>query len=333
MQVVEPVSIEAGPAAGIVWAFQFSVRGEPKLLSNEAVAQALAGDRGWVWVHLKLGDTRCRAWLSQQAPISDWAREVLLGADEHLYLDSAGNEVIGVLPDLQLEFAHATEEIGRLRFVMNERTLITIRRTPLRSVDLTRKAVESGTRHTTSVSLLDAIMDNFAGAVRRHLIELRDELDKVEDQVLREDIGSERQRLARVRIRVVRMHRQLTQLRTLLHRFEPRLTPKSALAGAMSNLAQKFDELDNDAGSINERARLLQDEVAAKVSELASRRLLALSLLTAALLPPTLVTGFFGMNTKDLPFQDTAGGSLIALLIAAAGGALTFWLLQRLRVI
>jgi zinc transporter len=77
----------------------------------------------------------------------------------------------------------------------------------------------------------------------------------------------------------------------------------------------------------------LQDEVAAKVNELASRRLLALSLLTAGLLPPTLVTGFFGMNTKDLPFQDTTGGSLFALLVAAAAGALTFWVLQRLRVI
>jgi zinc transporter len=248
MQVVEPVSIEAGPAAGIVWAFQFSTRGDPNPLPNESVAQALTAEGGWVWVHLKLGDTRCRAWISQHAPISEWAREVLLGVDEHLYLDIAGNELIGVLPDLQLEFAHATEEIGRLRFVMTDRILITIRRAPLRSIDNARKAVEGGARHAAPVALLDAIMDNFASAVRKHVIELRDELDRVEDQVLREDIGSERQRLGRVRIQVVRTHRQLSQLRTLLHRFEPRLTPKSALAAAMSNLAQKFDELDNDAG-------------------------------------------------------------------------------------
>jgi zinc transporter len=333
MQVADPVSIEVGAAAGIVWAFQFSAKGEPKQLANEAVAEALRAERGWVWVHLKLGDTRCRTWISHHAPISEWAREVLLGADEHLYLDLAGNELIGVLPDLQLEFAHATEEISRLRFVMTDRILITIRRAPLRSIDLTRKSVESGTRYALPVTLLDGIMDNFASAVRSHIIDLRDELDRVEDQVLREDIGSERQRLGRVRIQVVRMHRQLSQLRTLLHRFEPRLTTKSSLAGVVNNLAQKFDELDNDAGSINERARLLQDEVAAKVNELAGRRLLALSLLTAALLPPTLVTGFFGMNTKDLPFQESAGGSFIALLIAAGAGALTFWLLQRLRVI
>jgi zinc transporter len=101
----------------------------------------------------------------------------------------------------------------------------------------------------------------------------------------------------------------------------------------IANLAQKFDELDADAGSANERARLLQDELAAKLSELGSRRLLALSLLTAALLPPTLVTGIFGMNTADLPFQSMPGGSYIALAIAGAAGAMTFWALQRLRAI
>jgi zinc transporter len=105
------------------------------------------------------------------------------------------------------------------------------------------------------------------------------------------------------------------------------------LPGVVTNLAQKFDEIDADAAGVNERARLLQDEVAAKLNELAGRRLFALSLMTAALLPPTLVTGIFGMNTKDLPFQETTGGTYLALLIAAAAGAVTFWALQRLRVI
>lgn len=333
MQVQEAIA-NADPAAGIVWAFRFSDNGAPEPLAPEAVMRALTLESGWTWVHLKLGDVRCRSWITQFAPCSGWAREVLLGADEHLYLDFVDNELIGILPDLQLEFAHATEEIARLRFAMTGRCLITIRRTPLRSIEATRKAVESNSRFSAPVSLLDAIMDNFAATVRKHMLELRDELDGVEDKVLGETIGTERQRLGRVRIQVVRMHRQLSQLRTLLHRFEPRLPQNlGTLAAMIGNLAQKFDEIDSDAASINERARLLQDEVAAKLNELTSRRLFALSMLTAALLPPTLVTGIFGMNTRDLPFQDVAGGSFIALLMAAAAGAVTFWGLQRLRVL
>lgn len=334
MQIAEPALASADPIAGMVWAFRFSASGEPEPLAPDAVMEALRRERGWTWVHLRLGDARCRAWIGNHAPITDWAREVLLGADEHLYLDLSGGELIGILPDLQLEFDRATEEIGRLRFAMSDRLLVTARRSPLRSVEKVRKTIEGGEPYASPVNLLDAIVDGFAGSARKRILELRDELDRVEDHVLGEAIGEERQRLGRVRVQVTRIHRQLSQLRTLLHRFEPRaIATDRALAGVVTNLAQKFDELDADAGSVNERARLLQDEVAAKLSELASRRLFALSVLTAGLLPPTLITGFFGMNTQDLPLQTTPGGSWIALAIAAAAGGLTFWILQRLRAI
>jgi zinc transporter len=56
-------------------------------------------------------------------------------------------------------------------------------------------------------------------------------------------------------------------------------------------------------------------------------------MLTAGLLPPTLVTGFFGMNTKDLPFQQADGGTWFAFAIAAAAGAFAYWVLRRLRAL
>jgi zinc transporter len=62
-----------------------------------------------------------------------------------------------------------------------------------------------------------------------------------------------------------------------------------------------------------------------------NRRLFTLSILTACLLPPTLVTGFFGMNTKDLPFQESHGGTWMALLVAAAAGGACYWALRRMR--
>jgi zinc transporter len=43
------------------------------------------------------------------------------------------------------------------------------------------------------------------------------------------------------------------------------------------------------------------------------------------------VTGVFGMNTKDLPFQNADGGTWFALAIAASAGAIAYWLLARLR--
>ena len=69
------------------------------------------------------------------------------------------------------------------------------------------------------------------------------------------------------------------------------------------------------------------------MSAITNRRLFTLSILSACLLPPTLVTGVFGMNTKNLPFQNTDGGTWYALMIAAAAGATAYWVLQRLRAL
>jgi zinc transporter len=80
----------------------------------------------------------------------------------------------------------------------------------------------------------------------------------------------------------------------------------------MRKLAQKFDALDYEFSAIYERARLLQDEIAGRMTAITNRRLFTLSVLTACMLPSTLVTGFFGMNTKDMPLQNGDGGTWYA---------------------
>ena len=101
----------------------------------------------------------------------------------------------------------------------------------------------------------------------------------------------------------------------------------------MRKLAQKFDVLDYEFSAIYERARLLQDEIAGRMTAITNRRLFTLSVLTACMLPSTLVTGFFGMNTKDMPFQAGDGGTWYALLLVIAAGARTWWLLRRTKAL
>ncbi|HEV2631245.1 MAG TPA: CorA family divalent cation transporter [Pseudolabrys sp.] len=324
---------DAAPATGIVWAYRFAPDGSAAALRPAEIDVSLAShEPGWVWVHLALADARCRSWIVQHAPVSDSARELLAGSDQHVRLDVLGHEIVGVVPDLQQELGEHTDALVRLRFVLTERMLITARQRPVHSVETTRRALEGGKRFPNAVSFLDGIIDQFADAVARMAERLGDELDRAEDRVLDEEPADERVRLGRVRIQAVRVHRQLGQLRSLFHRVESRIAAENAAVGrAVRRLAQKLDSIDHEIGSLHERARLLLDELDAKTAAIANRRLFTLSILTACLLPPTLVTGFFGMNTKDLPFQNTDGGTWLALLVAFASGAISYWALRRMR--
>ena len=326
---------DANPTSGIVWAYRFAADGSAEPLASDRVNAALAEhDGGWTWVHLALADNRCRTWIAQHAPLSELAREVLAGPDKHLRLDIIGHEIVGVVPDLHQGLAQVSDDLVRLRFVMTERMLITARQQPVHSVESNRRAVESGKRFPTAVSFLDSVIDQFADAIGRMAERLGDELDRVEDNVMHEEPADEQHRIGRVRLQAVRVHRQLAQLKTMFARLEPRLSAHNpAVAAAVGALGQKLDAIDHEVGSLHERARLLLDEAAAKVSALTNRRLFTLSILTACLLPPTLVTGFFGMNTKDMPFQNTDGGSFMALMVAFAAGGVTFWALKRMRAL
>ena len=127
-------------------------------------------------------------------------------------------------------------------------------------------------------------------------------------------------------------NRQVAQLRTIFNRLEPRIVAHNAPVGvAIRALAQKLDAIDSEVGSLHERARMLLDELDAKMMAITNRQLFTLSILTACLLPPTLVTGFFGMNTKDMPFQTSDDGTWMAALVALSAGLACFWALRRMR--
>lgn len=321
------------PSTGIIWAFRFTPDGRGEPLRNEAVDAALASPgEGWIWVHLGLADMRCRNWIAAHAPVSPFARDLLAGPDDLMRLHILGDEIAGVVPDLRQEFARPGEELVRLRFVMTKHMLITARQRPVHAVEVNRRAIESGKRFPTALAFFDAVIDQFVDAVAHMAEQLGGELDKAEDHILHEDFYDDRRNLGRVRLQAVRTHRQLAQLHSVFHRVEPQLAGLHApVAETIRGLAQKLDTIDQEVTSLHERARLLLDEMAARTAEIANRRLFTLSILTACLLPPTLVTGFFGMNTRDLPWQHTSGGTWLALLVALASAALSYWLLRRMR--
>jgi zinc transporter len=264
--------------------------------------------------------------------LSELARETLLDSEEHLRLDLLGNEIVGVVPDLHQEIAQASDNIVRLRFAMTDRLFVSARRKPVHSVETNRRAIEAGKRFPTPVALLDALVDQFADAISRMAERLGNELDSVEDYVMHDDASDQRLRVGRVRLQAVRVHRQLAQLRAMFHRMEPRMTSENvSVARALRLLAQKLDAIDHEVTSLQERSRLLSDEIAAKMIETTNRRLFTLSMLTACLLPPTLVTGFFGMNTKDLPFQNVDGGTWMAAVLVVASSFVSYWALRRMR--
>jgi zinc transporter len=162
------------------------------------------------------------------------------------------------------------------------------------------------------------------------------DIDDIEEQVLAGDIKPEmRGLLGRQRRTCVRLHRQLAGLRVLFHRLEQKNTDNlnPALQLQAGKLAQRLDGLDHDIVELRERSRLLEEELRFKMEEESNRHLHALSVVTTLLLPPTLITGIFGMNTKGLPLTDVETGFLWAAALMIGASGLAYLIMRRLGIV
>src|SRR6267142_4593418 len=237
--------------------------------------------------------------------------------------------------DLVRDIDAVTEETGFLRFAITERFLISGRHQALCAVDATRRVLEGGHRVENVAALLEKIIDEVADTMDRMADRIGTEIDGIEERILTGENTGLRSSLGRLRRTCVRLHRQLAGLRVLFHRLEQK-SPENlnpALRLQAGKLAQRLDGLDHDIVELRERSRLLEEELRFRMEEESNRHLHVLSILTTLLLPPTLVTGIFGMNTKGLPLTDVETGFLWAAGLIVGSSLLAYWIMRRLGIV
>ncbi|TPJ18731.1 hypothetical protein FJW04_05280 [Mesorhizobium sp. B2-7-3] len=317
------------PAPGLVWAYHRLPGKTPVALAPRDIGAALAMP-GWVWLHVDLVDQRAHSWVSHACALPASAHAILEGHEDSPALAHDDGVVHGISADLHSEIARQSTTIGRLRFAVSERLLVTGRRHSLAAVEEVHKALAAGLRPATAFELFEAIVLAFCSSTSLRLAAATKRLDEVEDHLVTERLADERRRLKDVRRLAVSLHRPISALAALFQD-EDRSDWKLS-AGAheiLRRLTTRLERLDREVVMVNDRARLLQEEVAAELADESNRSLKALAVMSALLLPGSLIVGMFGMNTAGLPLTQTPGGFELALLIAGGATGLFYWLLLR----
>jgi len=332
-KVVSAISEVASAIPGLVWAFRLHSDGAPEALAIDEPIEFTHDGR--LWLHFNLNDARVRPWISESS-LPPLARELLLSKDTFQQLHVIDDCVYGVFSDLVRDIESPTEETAFLRFAMTERLLISGRYRALSASDATRRVLEGGYRVANVAALLEKIVDEVADTLDRMADKIGTEIDGIEEQIAADDIRLDvRRSLSRLRRTCVRLHRQLTGLRILFHRLDQKNTDNLSpeLRIHAGKLAQRLDGLDHDIVELRERSRLLEEEAHFKTEEETNRHLHTLSIVTTLLLPPTLITGVFGMNTKGLPLTDIESGFLWAAGLMGGSVALAYFFMRRMGIL
>ncbi len=323
-----------GHHAGLIWGYRFAEDGSAEALDGPAADAALASGDGWVWLHFNLADTRTRARLASLPGVPPAALALLLDSDERTQMEVWSDAIAGVVADFEHDDQPDPRQLARLRFVMAPHLFISARRHGLRSVRSLHEELRDGRRFQGVPQLFSAIIHGFAASLAAVSRNLGDRLDAMEDALLIDDDGEELNSLGIVRRQSVRLHRQAAPLHSMLTALleEPPPWFTAEAARDCSRVERRVASVTADLNALQARAHALQDEVAGRQAAKANRRLALLSGMTALLLPPTLVTGFFGMNTEGLAFRDNPHGTLYAFSLVLLAGVLMLPLLRRLKL-
>ena len=84
-----------------------------------------------------------------------------------------------------------------------------------------------------------------------------------------------------------------------------------------------------DMASLQERIKLIQEEIAALVNEGNDHSLFVLTIVTVLALPINIIAGLLGMNVGGIPLADAPHGFLVVVLIVASFTAIAGWLAFR----
>ena len=332
------------PAAenrGLICAFAlapFSPRGE-EVLDQPLAPGPRPGDEGEtapLWLHLNLTDARARLWLSKGSGLPDEARAHLLSSDPRSYVEVLPEGVVAVLGDLDHDFHQGHEGFGALRLYFDGRQVISGRRHPLKGVDLLRRKVQAHAPGIeTPIALVEALIECLAINFEAVVVNLSGEVDDAEEQILAGHFHDQGKALGRMRRSLARLRRLISADRAALAPL-PRRLPSSYSASEREGLRQAVERLEavgQDLELVQERARLLQEEIDGRLTEATNRNLFLLSVVTTTLLPITLITGVFGMNVGGLPWVKHDSGFWWVLLLMVIAVVVTLAFLRRRRVL
>jgi zinc transporter len=319
---------------GLICGFAFREAELPQPLEPADMQAALEIPGNVVWLHFNASHAGVRRWLAESSNVPAVARTVLEDREMRHRLENVEDGLLVVINDLMYNDAVDPGEVATLWAYVTPRSLITARFHPLRGTDLLRSEVRAGLRVGSGIELLGRLLDLQVESIEELIGRLNDDLDHAEDEVLRDQVGGQREALNRIRRLCVHLRRHFRPQRAAIQKLATRPpawladSEPERLRGIADDLGYAIDEAEHQ----QERAKILLEELASREAESTGRNLYVLTIYTVVFMPMTLISGIFGMNVAGLPGIEGAGSFWwVMALIVAAGAATLGALLYRQR--
>lgn len=288
-------------------------------------------DDSFIWLHFNLSNVAAEKWLHEHADLPEEFYETLHEGSRSTRIEHADQCLIAVVNDVLHDFTFEASDIATLWLSVTSNIMISARRTPLQAVDRLRNAVNHAEVFHSPTELLTHLLrdqaDVLLGIVRKAI----KKVDDIEDHLLADRLNHKRANLGELRRVLVRLQRLLAPEPAALFRLLHSPPPWVATSDVqeLRQSTEEFTVVLSDMASLQERIKLLQEEIAASVNEQNNRSLFVLTIVTVLALPINIIAGLLGMNVGGIPLAQHEYGFWIVAAIVATFTVIAGWLAFR----
>ncbi len=267
------------------------------------------------WVHLERGHDNLRSWLKDEAELPPLYVPVMVEDAARPRADLVDGHALIVLRGANTNEGDAPHDLIGLRLWLTEDSLVTVRLRPVRTINGIRQDLSEGKGPQTAADFLVHTVSGLTERLRELVDELEVKVDGLEEQAedggpsnLREQVVSTRHVIAGLRRYMAPQRDALFELAALkvdwlddAHRDHIREQAQNTV-----RIVEVLEEL-------KERTTVIHDDLIADVNERMNRTMYMLALVSILLLPPSLLTGLFGINVGGMPMVDSNYGFWVIL--------------------
>jgi len=282
---------------------------------------------GFVWLHFNLAHSAAEKWMRDNVTLSGQFYESLRDGSRSTRVELDDDMLVAVVNDVHYDFAFEPSDISTLWLSVGQRLVVTARLQPLRSIDRLRDAVKRGAPLKSSVELLVHLMCDQGDVLVNIVRSTTQRVDDIEDNLLAGRLAKKRANLGSLRRLLVRLQRLLAPEPAALFRLLNK-PPAWIVENDLQELRQSTEEFNvalSDMASLQERIKLLQEEIAGRVAEASNRTLFVLTVVTVLALPINIIAGLLGMNVGGIPLAEHPNGFWIVVAIIATFTCVAAW--------
>lgn len=305
-------------SGGLIFAYLLDGEGGGEELNWQEVRDWKPGD-GTLWVHLDRTGEQARSWLVNETGIDDATAETLLmPVANRPRVQRIADGLLVVLRGVNLNPGNEPDDMVGVHMWIDAHKIITLRRRRLMAGTDIRDLLVKGEGPKNSSDFLSELADRLLQPMTPVIDDLDDAVDRLQGEILTTTSATLRRNLQDIRQEAINFRRYLAPQRDALSRFQTEQTTwlldlDKAYLREIADRTLRFVE---DLDSIRERAAIAQDELNNRLTDQMNRTMYLLTVVAALLLPPSLLTGLFGINVGGMPGVDSGWAfGAIAILI------------------